>query len=36
MRILEQAHDGRIKLASLGVQDVVTYDLAAPMVELNS
>ena len=36
MRILEQAHDGRIKLASLGVQDVVTYDLAEPMVELNS
>jgi hypothetical protein len=35
MRVLEQAHDGRIKLASLAVQDVVTYDLAAPNVELN-
>ncbi len=36
MRILEQAHDGRIKVASLGVQDVVSYDLSAPMVEFNN
>jgi len=35
MRVLEQAQDGRIKLASLGVQDVVTYDLAAPKMDLN-
>lgn len=36
MRVLEQAHDGRIKLASLGVQDVVSYDLSAPKVDFNT
>lgn len=36
MRILEQAHDGRIKLASLGVQNVVSYDLSAPKVDFNT
>lgn len=36
MRILEQAHDGRIKLASLGVQNVVSYDLSAPNVDFNT
>lgn len=36
MRILEQAHDGRIKLASLGVQNVVSYDLSVPTVDFNT
>lgn len=36
MRVLEQAHDGRIKLASLGVQNVVSYDLSAPKVDFNN
>lgn len=36
MRVLEGAHDGRIKLASLAVEDVVTYDIAGPKVDLNS
>ncbi len=36
MRVLEQAHDSRLKLASLGVQQVVSYDLSAPRVDLNT
>jgi hypothetical protein len=35
MRILEQAHDSRLKLASLGVQTVVSYDLSVPTVDFN-
>lgn len=35
MRVLEQAHDGRIKLAAIGVEDVVSYDISAPKMELN-
>ena len=36
MRVLEQAHDGRIRTAFIAVPDVVSYDIENLKLELNT